>query len=123
MQTSLGQRRLVRASALYDIAMTTPFATPWSATFVLGLLGTLHRQLGLPGAGLPAFESMHLFFVGLLGTVVTAWSIVRLVRPEAWLGRIDGMTRIGFSLWMAWALLDGQSPLLAGFFGIELAFG
>jgi hypothetical protein len=123
MKTSLRDRRLVRASAFYDLVMTTPFATPWSAALLLGALRALHGQLGLPGHAPPDFAPLHLFFVSLLGTVVTAWSFVRLVRPDVWLGRVDGFTRLGFSFWMAWSLFQGQSWLIAGLLVVELGFG
>ncbi len=123
MEPSLRDRRLVRASAVYDLVMTAPFATPWSAALLLGALKALHGQLGLPGNAPPDFAPLHLVFVSLLGTVVTAWSVVRLVRPEVWLGRVDGFTRLGFSLWMAWSLFQGQSWLVAGLLVVELGFG
>jgi hypothetical protein len=123
MKPSLKDQRLVRASAFYDLVVTAPFATPWSAALLLGALRALHAALALPGQAPPDFEPMHLFFVGLLGTVVMAWSVVRLVRPEVWLGRVDGVTRLGFSLWMAWSLFQGQSLLVVGFLVVELGFG
>lgn len=120
---SFAGRRLVVASALYDIAMTTVFATPWTATAMFGLLNTLHHSAGFAGAPLPAFSPTQLFFVGLLGCVVTTWSVVRVLWPSPQLGFADGLTRVAFSLWMAWALSMGATQLLVGILVVEAAFG
>lgn len=116
-------RRLVVASAVYDLAMTTVFATPWTATAMLSLLQTLHTSAGFGGAPLPTFSPTHLFFVGLLGCVVTTWSMVRLRWPSPELGFADGLTRVAFSAWMVWALLMGASHLLVGLLVVEAGFG
>lgn len=121
--TAFPGRRLVVASALYDIAMTTVFATPWSASAMLSLFRTLHVTAGFGGAPLPAFSPMHLFFLGLLGSVVTTWSVVRVIWPSPQLGFADGLTRVAFSLWMVWALAMGATQLLVGILVVEAAFG
>jgi len=43
-QTSV---RAGRIGALYDLAVTAPFATPWTAALVLTVLGKLHDYLGV----------------------------------------------------------------------------
>ncbi|MCX5745663.1 MAG: hypothetical protein NT062_24570 [Proteobacteria bacterium] len=72
---------------------------------------------------MPEFLPTQLFFVGLLGVVVTTWSVLRLLRPSAFFGRADGYTRLAFSAWMVWALAHGASHLLVGLLVVELAFG
>lgn len=72
---------------------------------------------------MPAFAPAHLFFVGLLGSTVTMWSVIRLLRPSAFLGRVDGVNRLAFSAWMVWALANGASHLLAVFLVAELSWG
>ena len=47
--------RVVLASALYDLFVTLPFATPWTAGWLLDHLRQLHVQFGLPGAVPPDF--------------------------------------------------------------------
>jgi hypothetical protein len=116
-------RRLVVGSAIYDLSMTTVFATPWTATTMLWMLKTLHLGIGLGGAPLPSFSPSHLFFVGLLGCVVTTWSVVRLLWPSPELGSADGVTRLAFSGWMVWALTQGASHLLVGLLVVESSFG
>ena len=113
--------RIVRASALYDLLLTAPFATPWSFTWVHGQLATLDRLLG--GGGLPAFGPFHILFACLMGSVVLVWSALRLATPSVRLGRYDGVTRLLFSAWMAWALAATGVPLLWLFVVPELAWG
>ncbi len=116
-------RRLVIVSAIYDILATTPLIFPFSARAVLENVAALHEGLGVAGAPVPTFEPLHLFFVGLLASVVTIWSILRALRPSVLLGRLDGVTRLLFSGWMVWALGNGQSQILVGYLVIEFSFG
>ncbi|WP_223640471.1 hypothetical protein [Corallococcus sp. EGB] len=115
-------RRVVLASALYDLVVTAPFATPWTAEAVLEGIRSAHHTLGLGGEPLPAFTFTHLFFVALFGTIVTLWSVVRLVHPTAFNGAIDTAGRALFSTWMAWALTQGATRVVVGFLVLELAW-
>lgn len=115
-------RRVVFASALYDLVVTAPFATPWTAEWVLSSIRSVHHALGLSGEPLPAFTSTHLFFVALFGTIVTLWSVVRLVHPTAFNGAIDTAGRALFSSWMLWALTQGATRVVVGFLVLELAW-
>jgi hypothetical protein len=103
-------RRVVQASALYDILVTAPLATPWSLPFVHGLMSRLNVQLG--GTPLPEFAPFHMFIAGLLGSIVVVWSLLRLRAPSLLLGRHDGAARFLFSGWMAWTLAQTGAPLL-----------
>ena len=123
MTQPTAHRRLVVASAVYDMILTTVFATPWTAQAMLSLLQTVHDRAGLGGAPLPSFSPTHLFFVGLLGCVVTAWSIARVRWPTPQLGFADGINRLAFSAWMVWALAMGASHLLVGLLVLEVAWG
>lgn len=104
-----------RAGAIYDLVVTVGFATPWTAAAVLGLTRWAHDALGLPGAQLPGFGATALMFVAMFGTVVTMWAVARILRPEARLIAIDTVGRALFSLWMIWALLNGQSATIVVF--------
>lgn len=104
-----------RAGAIYDLVVTVGFATPWTAAAVLGLTRWAHDALGLPGAQLPEFGATELMFIAMFGTVVTMWSVARILRPEARLIAIDTVGRALFSLWMIWALLNGQSATVVVF--------
>ena len=113
--------RLVRASALYDLLVTAPFATPWSLAWLLRQLDTLGQGLGF--ATLPVFPPEALLLGNLLGSLVVVWSVLRLVRPSLLLGRYDAVARGLFALWQGWALYQGASPLLVVFLVFEIGFG
>lgn len=115
--------RLVRASALYDLLVAAPFATPWSAPVALAGLAALHAALRAPGATVPPMAPTHLLFIAFFGTVVTMWALLRLLRPRVEHALTDGLGRLAFSAWQAWALGQGASGLLAGFLVVELGFG
>lgn len=116
-------RRVVRASALYDLVVTAAFATPWTAAHALGIVADVHRTLGLDGA-LPVVEDpFTMLFANLLGSIVVVWSVIRLLRPTALLGAGDTVGRLLFSAWFAWALLEGASTVLVGFLVLEIGWG
>jgi len=103
-------RHVVRASAVYDLVVTAPFATPWSFAIAFGHLGAVNLALG--GQPLPAFAPMHMLFALLMGSVVMVWSVLRLRGPTLQFGRYDAATRVLFSLWMAWAWMQTGEPVL-----------
>jgi len=113
--------RITRASALYDILVTAPFATPWTFTWLLPLLSQLNVKLG--GAPLPAFALVHVLLGCMMGSLVLLWSFMRLGEPTVALGHYDGLGRFLFAAWMAWALLQGGPPLLWLFLVPELVWG
>lgn len=113
-------RRIVRASAIYDLVVTAPFATPWTFALVYVQLNTVNQALR--GAALPAFAPFHVLFACLLGSVVLIWSLLRVTDPQQRFGRYDGMARLLFSTWMIWALHATGQPLLWLFIVPELAW-
>jgi hypothetical protein len=113
-------RNIVFGSALYDLILTAPFATPWSFAFARDQLSSINLQLG--GTALPAFEPFHILFACLLGSVVLVWSILRLRDPQRAYGRYDGAARLLFSTWMAWTLAQTGAPLLWLFLLPEFAW-
>ncbi len=119
--SSTANRRLVRASALYDLFLTAGFATPWTFALVHGQLSSLNVALG--GAALPAFTPFHLLFACLMGSIVLVWSVLRILEPSTRLGRFDGTARFLFTLWMAWCLHATGAPLLWLFIVPEFAWG
>ncbi|MDX8036052.1 hypothetical protein SK803_38150 [Lentzea sp. BCCO 10_0856] len=121
METSVA--RWGRAGALYDLVASIAFVTPWTAGLVLGLFAAVHQALGLPGTPPARPDTMTLLFATLFGTVVVMWSIARWRRPEPLLITIDTAGRALFSLWFAWALWNGQTPVLAVFLVLELFWG
>jgi len=113
-------RKIVLGSAIYDLIVTAPFATPWSFAFARTQLDGINQLLG--GAALPAFEPFHVLFACLLGSVVLVWSLLRISDPQQRYGRFDGLARLLFSTWMIWALLVTGAPLLWLFILPEMAF-
>ena len=114
-------RRLVRASAIYDVLMIAPFTTPWTFLLMREHLSALN--VGLGGVPLPVFGPFHLLISSLLGSVVMVWSVLRTLDPQPRFGRFDAAARYLFSLWMAWTLLVTGQPLLWLFLVPELAWG
>lgn len=121
MLTYATYRNIVLGSALYDLLVTAPFATPWSFAFVHAQLDGINQSLG--GAALPAFTPFHVLFACLLGSVVLVWATLRLRDPQPRYGRYDGVARLLFSTWMAWTLAATGAPLLWLFIVPELAWG
>lgn len=114
--TLTGYRKLVRASAIYDLLVTAPFATPW--TFAL-----VHETLSAISP-LPAFAPLHVFFANLLGSIVVVWAALRLWRPEPIYGLFDSFSRGLFFTWQVYYLLaHGITPIVWVFAFFELAFG
>jgi hypothetical protein len=115
-------RRLVRASAWYDLVVTAGFATPWSFAAIHSGLNALVRLFGLPGA-LPPFAPEHLLMANLLGSVVTVWAVLRLRDTQLRYGRYDAAARFLFAGWQLYAVVLGGSPIILVFTVIELGFG
>lgn len=113
-------RRVVRFSALYDLIVTAPFATPWTFELNRRQLGALNEALG--GQPLPAFDPFQTLFALLMGSLVMVWAVLRLRGPTPQFGRYDAAGRALFSLWMAWAWLQTGAPMLLIFLLPELAW-
>lgn len=103
-------RRVVRASAAYDLLVTAPFATPWTFALAFAQLGAVNQALG--GQPLPGFAPLQLLFALLMGSVVMVWSVLRWRGPTQQLGRYDAAARAMFALWMAWAWQQTGEPVL-----------
>lgn len=116
-------RRIVFWSALYDLLVTWPFATPWTARWLGTRLAELHQQLAFAGAPPGLDTPIALLFANLMGSLVVVWSVLRLLRPSAELGAADVAGRALFSAWMTFALLNGASPVLVPFLVLEVAWG
>jgi len=116
-------RRIVWSSALYDLLVTLPFATPWTAALATGQLAGLHRAFGLGGAAPPEFGPLHLVFVSFFGTIVVLWSVLRLRDPQRLYGLADALGRVAFSSWMVFGLVHGETRLVFVFLVPEIAWG
>lgn len=113
-------RRIVWFSALYDLIVTAPFATPWTFEFNRIQLSAINQALG--GQPLPAFDAIQTLFALLMGSIVMVWSVLRLRGPTVQFGRYDAAGRALFSLWMAWAWMQTGAPMFWLFLIPEIAW-
>jgi hypothetical protein len=113
--------RLVRAGAVYDLAVTAAFATPWTYALVHAALSAASGALGL--SAFPELDLMQVFYANLMGSVVVVWSLLRFLRPERIHGLLDGVARVLFSTWMAYAIAGGGPDLLWPFLIVEATWG
>jgi len=108
-------RQLVRSSALYDLLVTAPFATPWTFALVHALLNQIHP--------LPDFQPVHVLFANLLGSIVVVWALLRIWRPEPVFGLFDAIGRALFFSWQLYYLASpGSNPVVWLFAGFEFLF-
>ena len=114
--------RVVRGSALYDLLVTWPFATPWSFMALHGLLQQWHEAWQLPGAW-PVMTPLTVLMGNLMGTVVVVWALARWRHPTPTLGALDTAARLAFAAWQLHAFTQGVTPLVLGFTVLEVAFG
>ncbi|NNC18325.1 hypothetical protein HJC22_21670 [Corallococcus exiguus] len=114
-------RRAVRGFAAYDLIVTLPFVTPWTAEAMLGVMRWMHEGLALGGEGMPVFTPTHVFFVALFGVLAVMWALVRVLQPTALNGAIDTVGRGLVSAWMVLAITQGASQVLGVFLVMEAA--
>jgi hypothetical protein len=110
-----GYLRIVRASAWYDLIVTAGFATPW--TYVL-----VHRALSSFGT-FPPVDPIQALYANLMGSVVVVWALLRLFRTLPLHGLYDGIARVLFASWQAYALAHGAPKILVLFLVVEVSFG
>ncbi|MBW8843620.1 MAG: hypothetical protein JF607_01425 [Burkholderiales bacterium] len=120
---SFSTRRFLRVvwfSALYDLIVTAPFATPW--TFELSRTQFSAINVALGGQPLPAFDAFHTLFALLMGSVALVWAVLRLRGPTVQFGRYDAAARMLFGLWMGWALWQTGAPVMLLFIVPEVSW-
>jgi hypothetical protein len=116
-------RKLVRFGGLYDLIASFPFALPGLVSMQLATLEKIQHALGLSGQ-FPLFEPVHLFFLNLMGTIVTIWSVLRIVKPEPLFGLADGIGRFAFAGLMLYYLVVWCIPQVVVLFLVpEILFG
>ncbi|MFY0687583.1 MAG: hypothetical protein JXQ90_10490 [Cyclobacteriaceae bacterium] len=116
-------RTIVRYSGIYDLLVTAVYALPWTAVANLEMIGELHERWGMSGN----FEmpgNTGLFFINLMGAIVTIWSVLRIKHPLPLLGLYDGIARFSFSAIFSYYLLaQGLTSLIWFFLIPELIWG
>lgn len=115
-------RRVVFWGAVYDLVVSVPFASPFTAGATINLLSTLDETLGLSGEALTSPPPVVLLFASFFGTVVTLWSGLRVYRPTALHGAVDSVGRLFFSSWMIWSLLAGGTTMIVPFLLFEIGW-
>ena len=120
--TLTNARRVVRASAIYDLVTTVGFL-PFLAPALFGLLASAHLSLGLTGAPPDAADVYTVMFANLMGGLVVVWSAFRLVRPSLLAGAADSAGRALFATGMAIAIVHGASSLLWPMLVLEVLWG
>jgi hypothetical protein len=116
-------RRVVWFSALYDLLVTWPFATPWTARWLSHQLAALHASWGFTGSPPSLDDPTALLFANMMGSIVVIWSVLRLHSPTAENGLADACGRALFSSWQLFALTHGGSLIVLPFFIAEVAWG
>ncbi|MFF6774314.1 hypothetical protein ACFY8W_12195 [Streptomyces sp. NPDC012637] len=105
---------LVRTSGWYDLVVTAAFVTPW--TYAL-----LHEALAL--GPLPEGNPVPVLYANLMGSVIVVWSLLRVLRPLPLHGLLDGVARVLFTTWQAYALAHGAPAVVWLFLVVEVTFG
>lgn len=114
---------VIRCWAGIDLLVTGLLALPPTA---LWFIATLYQFNGLLGetASPPPFAAVHLLFVCLMGALGVLWAVVRLLRPEPFLGRADAWARLWVAGMIAYFILGAQAPvILTAFIATEVLGG
>ena len=114
--------RVVRASAIYDLIVTAPFATPWTFVWLATAFAGFDATLGLPGS-IEIPQGLSLLMGNLMGSVVMVWSVARYRLGLPVLGRYDAVARFLFAAWQAYALAGGMSWIILPILFAEIGFG
>ncbi len=105
--------RTIRTIAIWDLALTAPFALPYAQRTTIGLLHRLSAILS-PQVSFPSFTPLHLFFVQLFGIMCVLWAVIRIHKPSVILGIYDTIGRFLIGLCMiAFSASEGYAITLA----------
>ncbi|GAA6134964.1 hypothetical protein NBRC116188_17540 [Oceaniserpentilla sp. 4NH20-0058] len=116
-------KKIVRASAIYDVLTTFGFAFPVLVSLNIYMLSSIHTQFSFSGS-FPEFLPFHLFFLNLMGSVILVWSALRIANPEPIFGLYDSIARFLFSFNMFFYLLAYDiTGILWLFFVPEITWG
>jgi hypothetical protein len=102
--------------------MTTAFAIPVIWSLQICVLAKVHQLLDW-GRDFQGFEPIHLLFMSLLGSIVTVWSLLRIINPESRFGLYDSAARLLFSIHMVLAVLSSGTRNIWLYFAPEITGG
>lgn len=113
--------KIVRASAIYDLIITTPFMFPPIAKAIIAAAQPIGEAFGLRTELELTADSF--MWISLMASTVTLWSLIRIMTPETRFGLYDGLNRISFSFWfLYYPIAYGASELSYMFLGPEIAW-
>ena len=116
-------RKIVWFGAIYDLIVNLPFALPVLVSIHLATVAKFQAWLGLSG-DFPVFDPFQLLFLNVFGSVATIWAILRIARPEPFLGLTDGAMRAVLAGLMLYYLVIWNIPQIVILFLIfEILFG
>jgi hypothetical protein len=112
---------VIRAWAAFDLVVTGLLALPFTARVCVHALYALEAALFGAAPAVPALPAVAWLFVSLAGALGVLWALVRLARPEPWLGRADAIARCGVAALIAGYVAGGAVPrALLAFVATEL---
>ena len=114
------RRRLTRAFAWLDLAITLPLAIPYLGEWVITLLYRLDYALGWY-TGFPLLNPVSALFIHVTGLLGVVWALARLYDPSEFNMRIDALGRLAVSVLILLAIYQGATPAVALFLISELS--
>lgn len=101
--------RTVRFWALLDLAVIWMLVTPVLAPYFMDGLYAVNGWMG--GVAIaPSFETIHLLFACLTGSLASMWVVLRLIHPIGLLAVVDACARAWISLLLVWLVLGFDGP-------------
>ncbi|MGX1199277.1 hypothetical protein [Parvibaculum sp. MBR-TMA-1.3b-4.2] len=120
MKESPRRRRLTRAFAWLDLAITLPLAIPFVGEWVITLLYRLDYAIGW-FTGFPVLNPISMLFIHVTGLLGVVWALARLHDPSEFNARIDSLGRLAVSVLILFALYQGATPAIGLFLVTELS--
>lgn len=106
---------VMRFWAGLDLVITAILALPPTALWFIATLFEINGLLGGSGSP-PPFAPVHLLFVCLMGGLGVLWALARLLRPQRFLGLMDGWARLWVAGLLAWFIWVAGAPVALGLF-------
>jgi uncharacterized membrane protein len=113
------RRRIILGFAWLDLIVTLPFAIPYVAEALIGLIYRIDGTLGYDRP-LPEFGAFQMMFVNIMGVLGVIWALARLRDPNEQLARMDALGRLIVAALIIHAITWGATPVLWIFVATEL---
>ncbi|NRA89491.1 MAG: hypothetical protein HRU28_19355 [Rhizobiales bacterium] len=116
-------KNIVRGSGFYDLFITAPFMFPTFTVALIEAFKPIGDFFGLERTTM-VLTADTLPWISLMATIVTVWSVLRILNPDRIYGLYDAVARFGFSFWFVfYPLVYLTSELTYLFLPAELAWG